>query len=60
MGKREAVALLSLVAGVLLLSSVVTVPVGVLLVGAGAYLLVLPYVGPHPPVEQARGRRGRI
>jgi hypothetical protein len=44
MSKREILALVVMLTGVLLCSTPITVPLGLLLLGGGGYLLVLPHV----------------
>lgn len=61
MSKRGIVAVLVVATGLLLCNSVTTIPMGVLLIGCGAYLFVLPYLGrPQPTVDHAGTHRGRL
>jgi len=60
MGKRETIALLVSLTGVLLFNAIETIPLGALLVAGGAYLLLLPHIGQkQPTVKRTHGRRGR-
>jgi hypothetical protein len=51
--KLEAIAVMVMLAGFLLFNSARTAPVGALLVGGGAYALILPqFVGPVGPTAR--------